>query len=383
MSPVLDRPVPSVGHRTAPAEPAPTVTPVGEVRETAGPVRRALRPGVTVMVPAWNEEASIADTVRSVLAQSVRPDCVIVVDDCSTDNTGAVAAALGVKVVRPPVNRGSKASALNYGLTFIDTELVLAIDADTTLAPDALEKLLPAMDSPEVAAASGFVLPRHVRTVWERGRHVEYLYAFGFYKPIQDYYRKPLIASGCFTIHRTAELLELGGWSQRTVGEDMDLTWTLYERGRAVRHVPGAVCYPIEPHTFSFLSKQLRRWSHGFWQCLRVHRESVLDIPYLRMMVAAALWDSTLAVLTLFVMIPLMALLVHPLFLVLYVADLPAVLVPVVLEGSRRGQGGVWRGVSSIPAFYVLRYVNYYYMIKAFIDEFVVNKPLKTFVKGH
>ncbi|MBY0308242.1 MAG: glycosyltransferase family 2 protein [Phycisphaerales bacterium] len=356
---------------------------MGEVRETAGPVRRALRPGVTVMVPAWNEEASIADTVRSVLAQSVRPDCVIVVDDCSTDNTGAVAAALGVKVVRPPVNRGSKASALNYGLTFIDTELVLAIDADTTLAPDALEKLLPAMDSPEVAAASGFVLPRHVRTVWERGRHVEYLYAFGFYKPIQDYYRKPLIASGCFTIHRTAELLELGGWSQRTVGEDMDLTWTLYERGRAVRHVPGAVCYPIEPHTFSFLSKQLRRWSHGFWQCLRVHRESVLDIPYLRMMVAAALWDSTLAVLTLFVMIPLMALLVHPLFLVLYVADLPAVLVPVVLEGSRRGQGGVWRGVSSIPAFYVLRYVNYYYMIKAFIDEFVVNKPLKTFVKGH
>lgn len=359
-----------------PSAPAPSTA-----QATDAP--KALLPGVTVMIPAWNEEASIADTIRSVQAQTIKPFDIIVVDDCSTDNTGGVAASLGVKVVRPPANQGSKASALNYGLGFIGSEFVLAIDADTTLAPDALEKLLPAMDNPAVAAASGFVLPRHVRTLWERGRYVEYLYAFGFYKPIQDYYRKPLIASGCFTIHRTAELVELGGWSQRTVGEDMDLTWTMYERGRTVRHVPGAVCYPIEPHNYAFMSKQLTRWSHGFWQCLRVHRENVFHIPYLRMMVAVALWDSTLAMLTLFVMIPLMAVFVHPLFLVLYIIDMPAVAVPVLIESSKKGQGGAWRGLSSIPAFYVLRYVNYWYMVKAFWNEFVVNKPLKTFVKGH
>jgi biofilm PGA synthesis N-glycosyltransferase PgaC len=363
-----------------PSKVAPSITPA-EATRAEGRAARSLVPGVTVIIPAWNEEASIADTVRSVQAQTVTPVEIIVIDDCSTDKTGEVARSLGVKVVRPEKNKGSKASALNYGVGFITSEFVLAIDADTTLAPDALEKLLPAMDHPNVAAASGFVLPRHVRTMWERGRYVEYLYAFGFYKPIQDYYRKPLIASGCFTIHRTAELLELGGWSERTVGEDMDLTWTMYERGRVVRHVPGAVCYPIEPHSYAFMSKQLKRWSHGFWQCLRVHRENLFHIPHLRMMVVVALWDSTLAALTLFLMIPLMAIFVHPLWLLLYIIDIPAVLVPVIIEGGKRGQA--WRGVSSIPAFYALRYVNYWFMLKAFWDEFVANKPLKTFVKGH
>lgn len=363
-----------------PPRPTPSI-PASQASRSEPRAKRELVAGVTVIIPAWNEEASIADTVRSVQIQTVTPVEIIVIDDCSTDKTGDVARSLGVKVVRPEKNKGSKASALNYGMGFITSELVLAIDADTTLAADALEKLLPAMDHPNVAAASGFVLPRHVRTLWERGRYVEYLYAFGFYKPIQDYYRKPLIASGCFTIHRTAELLELGGWSERTVGEDMDLTWTMYERGRVVRHVPGAVCYPIEPHSYAFMSKQLKRWSHGFWQCLRVHRENLFHIPHLRMMVTVALWDSTLAMLTLFLMIPLLAVLVHPLWLLLYIIDIPAVLVPVVIEGKRHGT--VWKGVSSIPAFYALRYVNYWFMLKAFWDEFVVNKPLKTFVKGH
>jgi hypothetical protein len=55
----------------------------------------------------------------------------------------------------------------------------------------------------------------------------------------------------------------------------------------------------------------------------------------------------------------------------------------VVIESCKKGQGGAWRGLSSIPAFYVLRYVNYWFMVKAFWNEFVVNRPLKTFVKGH
>ncbi|MPZ90646.1 MAG: glycosyltransferase [Actinobacteria bacterium] len=61
----------------------------------------------------------------------------------------------------------------------------MALDADTVPAPDALEKLLPSLDDPRVAAACSFVIPRHVRTVWERGRYVEYLFAFTFLKPIR------------------------------------------------------------------------------------------------------------------------------------------------------------------------------------------------------
>jgi len=345
------------------------------------PVGGPLQPGVTVLIPAYNEEASIADTIRSVLTQTSPAAEIIVIDDCSKDRTAEIARALGIRVVRPAANAGSKARALNYGLQFVSCELVLAIDADTSLAPDAIEKLLPAMKDPGTGAASGFVLPRHVNTMWERGRYIEYLYAFAFYKPIQDFYRKPLIASGCFAVYRTAEIRPMGGWPERTVGEDMDLTWMTYQQGRVVRYAPDAVCYPIEPHTYDFMQKQLTRWSHGFVQCLRVHKRTLWEIPHLRMFVAVALWDAMVAALSFFVLIPLLAIFVHPAFLLGYLIDLPGIIFPVLLQAASRGE--VFKAIKCIPAFYVLRFVNFYFMIKAFFDELVMNKPLRTFVKGH
>src|SRR3989454_3645665 len=89
---------------------------------------------VTVIVPAYNEAASVADTIRSLQAQTERPFEIIVVDDCSTDGTGDLARALGVTVVRPPHNTGSKAGAQSYGLRRVRTPLTVAIDADTVLA---------------------------------------------------------------------------------------------------------------------------------------------------------------------------------------------------------------------------------------------------------
>src|SRR5689334_3208125 len=183
---------------------------------------------VTVIVPAFNEAASVADTIRSLQAQTARPREIIVVDDCSTDGTGDVARALGVRVVRPPANTGSKAGAQTFALRFVRTPLTIAVDADTVLAEDAIAHLLPAFGRPRVAAACGFVVPRRVRTLWERGRYVEYLFAFTFYKPVQDFFEKPFISSGCFSAYRTEVLREVGGWSTRTMAEDMDLTWTLY-----------------------------------------------------------------------------------------------------------------------------------------------------------
>ena len=263
---------------------------------------------LTVIVPAFNERASIADTVRSILAQTAQPAEVIVVDDHSTDDTGDVARSLGVTVLRPPANTGSKAGAQNFALPYVRTEFVVAVDADTVLAPDALEKLLPSFELPQVAAACGFVLPRHVRTVWERGRYVEYLFAFTYYKQVQEYYGKPLISSGCFSMYRTALLRAQEGWSDRTLAEDMDLTWAFYEAGQEVRFVPEAVCYPIEPRTFTLMGKQLRRWSHGFVQNVKLHWRGLLHVPYLRSAVAVAFWDATIAAALYLVLLPLLAL---------------------------------------------------------------------------
>lgn len=313
--------------------------------------------------------------------QTIVPDEIIVIDDCSTDATAEVASALGVMVLRPPQNTGSKAGAQTFALDSVRTDLVMALDADTTLAPDAIEQLLPALADREVTAACGSVLPRHVGTLWERGRYVEYMLAFGFFKRVQDQYDKPLISSGCFSIYRTEELRALGGWSTRTMAEDMDLTWTIYEAGRKVRFLPAAVSHPIEPHNFAFLSKQLRRWSHGFIQNVRLHRRSLLRLGYLRSTVAVAFWDALLASFAYLLLIPVLAVAIDPLILLAYLIDAPVVMVPVLWHAVERGETG--RALASLPGFFVLRVVNGVFMIRALWNEFAAGRPLLVYEKGH
>jgi biofilm PGA synthesis N-glycosyltransferase PgaC len=339
------------------------------------------RSDVTVIVPAYNEAASIADTIRSLQAQTARPHEIIVVDDGSTDGTGDAARALGVTVVRPSANTGSKAGAQTFGLRWVRTPLTVALDADTVLAPDALERLLPAFERPGVAAACGFVLPRHVHSVWERGRYVEYLFAFTYYKQVQEYYGKPLISSGCFSMYRTDVLRAHGGWSNRTVAEDMDLTWSLYQAGHEVRFVPAAVCYPIEPRSFTLMGKQLRRWSHGFVQNVRLHWRGVLGVPYLRSAVGVALWDATIAAALYLVLLPIFALALRsPWVLLGYVIDAPAVVVPVLAGAVRRGE--IRRAMASVPAFFVLRTVNAVFFLRAVCAE-LLGRSLRVYEKGH
>jgi biofilm PGA synthesis N-glycosyltransferase PgaC len=336
---------------------------------------------LTVVVPAYNEAASIADTVRSLLNQTRKIDHIIVIDDFSTDNTGEIASGLGVTVIRPPKNTGSKAGAQNFAMTQVESEFTMAIDADTVLAPDAIEKIMAAMENPKVAAACGFVLPRHVRTVWERGRYVEYLYAFTFYKPIQDHYAKPLISSGCFSVYRTKVLKANGGWNTRTMAEDMDLTWSFYQMGHEVRFVPEAVSYPIEPHDYHFMSKQLKRWSHGFVQNVELHWRGILAIPLLRNMVGVSLWDAAIASVAYLFVLPILAVFFNPLFLIAYLFDLPAVAVPVLLKAWQRGE--TWQALASIPGFFVLRTVNAVFMVRALVGHWVLRKRLSVYEKGH
>jgi poly-beta-1,6-N-acetyl-D-glucosamine synthase len=355
---------------------------VRSVREKErGDEKRTLLPGLTVIIPAYNEADFVGDTVRSLLGQTVVPDEIIVVDDCSDDGTGDVARSFGVSVLRPPRNTGSKAAAQTFALAHVTTTLTMALDADTVLEPDAIERLLPAFEDSEVAAACGFVLPRRVKTLWERGRYVEYLFAFTFFKPVQDYYGKPFISSGCFSAYRTTALLEVGGWQNRTLAEDMDLTWTFYQSDWKVRFVPEAVCYPVEPSDAGIMRAQLRRWSHGFVQNMRLHWRQVLRLDYLRSMLAVAAWDAAVAPLIYFLVIPVLAVFVSPWFLLGYVVDAPAVMVPVLIGAARRRETA--RALGSFPSFFVLRMFNSLHMLKAVWTELVRRKSFTVYEKGH
>lgn len=339
------------------------------------------RSGLTVLVPAYNERDHIAETIRSLQDQTLPPEKIIVIDDCSSDGTGEVARAMGVTVVRPPENTGSKAGAQNYGLQFVRTEYTMAVDADTTLALDAVEQIMKAFDDESIVAACGLVLPRKVRTLWERGRYIEYLFAFTFYKSIQDFYEKPLISSGCFSAYCTEAVRGNGGWSTRTMAEDMDLTWSFYQANRGVRFVPEAACYPLEPHNYNFMSKQLRRWSHGFVQNICLHWRELLNQSYLRTIVAVALFDAVVASLFYLVLLPILAVAIHPILLLGYLIDWPAVAVPVVFKGLQRGELG--KVLVSLPCFFILRVFNGVFMLAAVWSEVVMGRRLQVYEKGH
>lgn len=336
---------------------------------------------LTVIVPAYNEATHVGATIASLQAQTRHVDEIIVVDDGSDDGTGDVARSYDVTVLRPPQGTGSKAGAQRFALETVTTTHCMVVDADTTLAPDAIELVMAAFDDERIAAACGFVVPRHIRTTWERGRYIEYLFAFAFYKQVQDYYRRPLISSGCFSVYRTDRLRECGAWQTRTMAEDMDLTWTMYEHGYGVRFIPEAVSYPVEPESFHFLHKQLTRWSHAFIQNLRLHYDRLRPMRYLFTAVLVAIADGILSSLVFLVVLPLLAVLVSPWFLLGYVVDAPVIAVPVLAAAVQRGEVG--RALASLPAFFLIRLVNAVLLLRAVFVEVVLRRPLLVYEKGH
>src|SRR5207302_10987902 len=153
-------------------------------------------------------------------------------------------------------------------------------------------------------------------------RYTEYLFAFTYNQRLQAYYGEALVSSSYFSMYRTEGLGAHDGWSNRTLAEDVGLTWSLYQAGHEVRFVPEAVCYPIEPHTLTLMGKQLRRWSHGFVQNVKLHWRGLLAVPYLRSAVAVAFWDATIAAAVYLVLLPILALLLaRPWILIGYVID--------------------------------------------------------------
>jgi biofilm PGA synthesis N-glycosyltransferase PgaC len=337
---------------------------------------------LSIIVPAYNEERFIGATLRSLQKQTIQPDKIIVVDDHSSDRTGEVAQAYGgVEVVRPAMNTGSKAGAQNFGLQYVDTPFTMIIDADTTVAPTAIENLLVAFKDEKVAAACGFVLPKHVRSVWERGRYVEYLFSFSFYKQVQDYFGKPLISSGCLSMYRTDRLREAGGWSDRTMAEDMDLTWTLYQLGYKVRFIPAAICYPIEPDTMKLMHRQLKRWSAAFLQNLHLHWRNIIQIPFLFSAMAVSLSDAILSSVIYLIALPLLAILVSPWLLLGYVIDAPVIMIPALLVAARRNE--LIQATLCVPSLFLLRIFNGFVFLKAVWFEEIMRRHLTTYEKGH
>lgn len=202
---------------------------------------------VTVVIPAWNEEEYIADTIDSVLAQDY-PIEVIVVDDCSDDDTAKIASSYDrVKVISASTRQGSKSQALNYALPYVDTDLFICVDSDTVLEKSSIRALIKAFNNRDVYIACGLVKNKKGKSFWELARRGEYVLGQYLCKCAQENSNAVIVAAGCFFAVRT-HYLKIRRFSATTITEDMDLTWKAIEEGYEVCFVPSAKCYVSDPH---------------------------------------------------------------------------------------------------------------------------------------
>lgn len=233
-------------------------------------------PGVTVLVAAYNEAGSIADTIESIQRQHYPGTIeVIVIDDGSTDATAKQLATLAypwLTVLRQPENAG-KSAALNRGLAVAAHGLIVTLDADSYLHTDALRHLVEryVTDSVGTRAVAGAMLVRNSRkNLITRMQEWDYFHGIATIKRVQSFYHGTLVAQGAFSIYDRQTLRDLGGWED-CVGEDIVLTWALLDAGWRVGHAEDALCFTNAPERLGQFLQQRQRWSRGMMEAFRRH----------------------------------------------------------------------------------------------------------------
>jgi cellulose synthase/poly-beta-1,6-N-acetylglucosamine synthase-like glycosyltransferase len=275
---------------------------------------------VSLLIPAFNEEATVAATVRSLLQLNYARFEIVVVNDGSTDRTlDVLKEAFGLQpfpeVVRRRLNtrplrgvyrspahpelkvidkeNGGKADALNAGINAAQYPLYCALDADGVLRPDSLQHVTrPFLDNPHTVATGGIIrvangcdvvngwivrtgLPRRVLPLLQV---VEYCRAFLFGRIGWNGCNGVLVISGAFGVFHKETVIEVGGYRQATIGEDMELVVRLHRilrregRPYSITFAPEPICWTEAPERLSALRSQRIRWQRGLCDSLWLNR---------------------------------------------------------------------------------------------------------------
>ena len=343
---------------------------------------------VAVLIPAYNEEKSIAATITAVLNQD-HPliTQIIVIDDCSTDRTNEIAQGFvrshGITLMRPEKNLGTKARAQNFAIPHVKAQILATIDGDTILEPDAISKALPYFNDPRTGATCGFVVPQFSKSMWERGRVLEYLYAFTIIKSAQEHLFSILVASGCFTLFDFDIIKAYGGFDERTWGEDMDMTWRMMEDGYLIRFASAAVCRVVDPPDYRTFKSQVTRWSHSFLQNIKVRHYNLFRLSFRLGLVAYfyLIWQFVGPV---WVPITVWYLSTDTWRAAAWLAGFYGIMV--VLPGMYKGHqlGFPPRLIlRSIGPFFLIQFVNIYFFGKAVTNEWIRGVSITQWEKGH
>ncbi|MER5478603.1 glycosyltransferase [Streptomyces sp. NPDC002734] len=245
-------------------------------------------PGVTVLVPAYNEEAVVADCVAALRVLDYPDLEILILNDGSRDGTVAAARAAAegdprVTVVDDGVNRG-KADRLNGGFHRARHDLVLCCDADTHLHPQAVKYLVARMlRSPRYAAVAG---SPHVTNQAGLIPAMQVLEAAALIRLMRRTHAlagRVGTVAGVLGLFRRHAVLSVGGYCPAMATEDIELTWRLLKAGYLTGYEPEAVIGMEVPHTLRSVWAQRRRWARGQGEVLRTHGPSVLHPRHLPM----------------------------------------------------------------------------------------------------
>ncbi len=244
--------------------------------------RPSFLPPVSAVLPAYNERTVICQTIQA-LRRSTYPNLdIIVVDDGSSDGTSQRIAEdfddPRVHVfVRP---NGGKGRALNYGISQTTAEIIVTLDADTIVRPDAISKLVRHFADPSVGAVAGNVKVGNRGSLLARWQALEYITTQNLERRAFDVLNCITVVPGAIGGWRRDVILQAGGFAPDTIAEDTDLTLAILRFGYKIDYEEEAVGLTEAPEAVRSLLKQRFRWMYGTLQAVWKHLDTLFRPRY-------------------------------------------------------------------------------------------------------
>jgi len=233
-------------------------------------------PKVTIIVPAYNEEVTIATSIKSLVKQTYDNLEIIIMDDGSKDNNYKIAKKFegkfngkNIKVLTK--KNGGKSRALNFAIERSNGEFIMCVDADSKLENDAVALMVRHFEDPEMSAIAGSVFVSNRVNLLTKLQALEYIEGLNMVRNAQAFLRLVNIIPGPIGMFRKSDVLEVGGYDHDTFAEDCDLTLKLIKKNRKIDFEPDAVAHTEAPEELLDLLKQRYRWTRGILQAIRKH----------------------------------------------------------------------------------------------------------------
>jgi len=246
-------------------------------RELANDDSPDIFPFVSIIVPAYNEAEVIQSSLSSLLELRYPYYEIIAVDDGSSDGTYEKMREFegnhyGVRVQVFRKENSGKAETLNYGIRRSRAPIVVCMDSDSRLTPEALRYAVRQFNDPNVGAVAGNVKVINRHNIWTKLQALEYIEGLNIVRKAQAFFRSVNVIPGPMGIFRRTAIEGTGGYDSDTFAEDFDMTVKILAEGWKINYEPKAVAYTEAPEELLDIIKQRYRWTRGVLQALRKQR---------------------------------------------------------------------------------------------------------------